>query len=110
MATALWAASAALHTPGDFVECGVNAGFISSAIMHHLDWASLPRTFHLVDSFDGPLLDQFSAEEVASGRRRITDEFPAQGAYVTDLKRIHANYAQWPNARIVQGAVPDVLG
>jgi hypothetical protein len=31
---ALWAASAALRVPGDFVECGVNAGFVSSAIMH----------------------------------------------------------------------------
>ena len=30
---ALWAARAALHVAGDFVECGVNAGFISSAIM-----------------------------------------------------------------------------
>ena len=44
---ALWAASTALHVPGDFVECGVNAGFVSSAIMQRLNWASLPRTYYL---------------------------------------------------------------
>src|SRR5438874_8693234 len=33
---ALWAGTTALRAPGDFVECGVNAGFVSSAIMHHL--------------------------------------------------------------------------
>src|SRR6187431_759588 len=30
--TALWAAQTSLRVSGDFVECGVNAGFMSSAI------------------------------------------------------------------------------
>jgi hypothetical protein len=34
----LWAASIASRVPGDFVECGVNAGFLSSAILRYLDW------------------------------------------------------------------------
>jgi hypothetical protein len=29
---------------------------------------------------------------------------------VTDLERIRANFADWPNVEIVQGVVPDVLG
>ena len=39
--TALWAAERALQTEGDFIECGVNAGFISSAIMRYLRWESV---------------------------------------------------------------------
>ncbi|MFO1082638.1 MAG: hypothetical protein U1E23_18685 [Reyranellaceae bacterium] len=33
----LWAARHAAHPPGDFVECGVNRGFLSSSIMQMLD-------------------------------------------------------------------------
>ena len=44
--TALWAAQTGLRVDGDFVECGVNAGFISSAIMQWLDWNRVGRRFY----------------------------------------------------------------
>src|SRR5688500_18219353 len=40
---ALWAAQVASSLPGDFVECGVNAGFVSAAIMQRLDWANTEK-------------------------------------------------------------------
>src|SRR5262249_53548431 len=52
----LWAASIALQVPGDFVECGVNTGFLSTAILQYFDWANLHRRFFLVDTFAGPVL------------------------------------------------------
>lgn len=67
--TALWAAETSLRVNGDFVECGVNAGFISSAIMRRLDWNRVGRWFHLIDTFAGPVLDQFSKAEVERLRR-----------------------------------------
>src|SRR5689334_9379726 len=70
---ALWAASMSLRVPGDFAECGVNAGFVSSAIMHRLRWNSLDRNFYLIDTFSGPVLHQYSEEEVAHGRRRAAE-------------------------------------
>jgi hypothetical protein len=106
---ALWAATASLHAPGAFVECGVNAGFISSAIMRHLRWNTLDRRFYLIDTFRGPILDQFSPEEIARGRLNIARDALAAGSYVTDLARVRANYAEWPNAVVVQGAIPEVL-
>jgi hypothetical protein len=106
---ALWAARQAAQAEGDFVECGVNAGFTSSAILHHLDWNRRGKAFYLVDTFAGPVLSQFSGEEVRRGRRKVAEEAAAGGGYVTDLDRIRANYAEWPGVRIVQGAVPDVL-
>ncbi len=106
---ALWAAAAALRVPGDFVECGVNAGFVSSAIMRHLDWARQPRRFFLIDTFSGPVFEQFSNEEVRLGKAALARQLLAQGAYVTDVERARANFAEWPNAVVVPGAVPDIL-
>jgi hypothetical protein len=106
---ALWAAGIAARLPGDFVECGVNAGFVSSAIMQRLDWAKTGKRFYLIDTFSGPLLAQYSAAEIDAGRAGLAEEAIASGAYVTDMERVRANYAEWPDVEIVQGAVPGVL-
>ena len=106
---ALWAAKCAVRAEGDFVECGVNAGLISSAIMEHLKWQHIDKVFYLIDTFSGPVLSQYSDEEVQRGQKKVAEDAMAKGAYVTDLERVQANYAEWPNARIVQGAVPEVL-
>lgn len=106
---ALWAASMAARARGDFVECGVNAGFVSSAIMQALDWRSAGRRFWLIDTFSGPVLSQYSPSEIESGRVATAKAALDAGAYVTDLERVRANFAEWPDAVIVQGAVPGVL-
>jgi hypothetical protein len=106
---ALWAATRALETEGDFVECGVNAGFISSAILQYLDWESTGRTFYLIDTFAGPPLAQYSESEIQQGRDKVAREAVASGAYVTDLERVRSNFSQWPHASVIQGEVPGVL-
>lgn len=107
---ACWAAQTALRARGDFVECGVNAGFLSSAIMNKLHWNTLGRRFYLIDTFSGPVFAQYSAEEVSKQRLSIAQKALKAGAYVTDMDRIRANFAEWPNAIVVQGAVPEILG
>lgn len=107
---ALWAAEAALRVPGDFVECGVNAGFVSSAILHHLDWEKTGRQYLLIDTFEGPVVSQFSAGEREAGSLGVVEAAMASGGYVTDLERVRANFAEWPHARVVPGVVPEVLG
>jgi hypothetical protein len=47
----LWAAASAAKLAGDFVECGVNRGFMSSAIMNLLQWDSTGRKFYLFTRF-----------------------------------------------------------
>lgn len=106
---ALWAAKTALRAEGDFVECGVNAGFVSSAIMQKLQWNSLGRRFYLIDTFAGPVLTQYSQEEVEKDRDSVAQRALEAGAYVTDMNRVRANFAEWPGATIVQGAVPRIL-
>ena len=106
---ALWAATAAVPLPGHFVECGVNAGFISSAIMQRLDWRRIDKRFYLIDTFAGPDVSQFSPEEVQHGRRAIAEKALAAGAYLTSVDAVRSNFAEWPNAVVVQGRIPDVL-
>jgi hypothetical protein len=106
---ALWAASNAARLRGDFVECGVNAGFISSAIMQYLDWDRLGKRFYLVDTFAGPSPDQYSPGEIACGRAEVAANALAAGAYVTDIEAVRRNFSSWRNVRIVQGTVPGIL-
>ncbi len=106
---ALWAASRALQARGDFVECGVNAGFLSSAILQYLNWESTGRKFYLIDTFAGPPLEQYSSQEIQQGRDQVARDALASGAYVTDLARVRSNFSQWPNAQVIQGQVPRVL-
>jgi hypothetical protein len=106
---ALWAASSALGTPGDFVECGVNTGFMSSAIMAGLNWGDVAKRFYLIDTFMGPVMSQFSTEEIQRGRLKVAQDQMAVGAYETSVDRVRANFAEWPNAVVVPGTIPDIL-
>src|SRR5262245_44841764 len=46
-----WAAQRAQNLPGDFVECGVNRGGYSRMVVHYVNFARLPKTFYLLDTF-----------------------------------------------------------
>jgi hypothetical protein len=63
----LWAARLAARLPGDFVECGTNRGFLSSAIMTDLDWNKTGRRFYLLDTFSGLAERYVSVEEKKNG-------------------------------------------
>jgi hypothetical protein len=87
----------------------VNAGFLSSAILSYLDWDSLGKRFFLVDTFEGPVVTQFSEEEIARGRLAVVERSMSAGAYVTDIERVRQNYSEWRRIEIVKGCVPEVL-
>jgi hypothetical protein len=105
----LWAAQVGARLEGDFVECGVNRGFLSSAIMEYLDWNSLDRDFYLLDTFAGVDERLVSEQESAAGALAKNAEDLASGFYVRGVEGVRANFAEWPRARIVQGRVPDTL-
>lgn len=105
----LWAAFSASKLDGDFVECGVNRGFLSSAIMEDLEWDRLGKTFYLLDTWVGVdeetiLTRQHTAEEfdINRGRRE-------KGYYALDIEEVRRNFSQWRNVRIIQGRVPETL-
>ena len=104
----LWAAQTAARLPGDFVECGVNRGFLSSAIMELLDWDSLGKTFYLLDTFagiDAAILPD--EERVHAEAANVVGR--SGGFYVQSSELVRRNFAQWRNARIIEGSVPGTL-
>ncbi|MBV9241814.1 MAG: class I SAM-dependent methyltransferase [Acidobacteria bacterium] len=103
----LWAAQTAAHLDGDFVECGVNRGFLSSAIMDLLDWDNTGKIFYLLDTFSGLDPRHIAADGVTAAARN--KEHLASGFYVTDVESVKQNFAEWKNVRIIEGSVPETL-
>lgn len=105
----LWAAKVASSLPGDFVECGVNAGFMSSSIMQALDWDSRGSTFYLLDTFSGIDERYVSDAERAEGILEKNQTLIDAGFYVIDMAPVERNFAQWKNTKIVKGSIPETL-
>ncbi len=51
--TILWAASHCRNIEGDFVGCGTNKGGFAKAICEYLNFATIIKTFYLLDTFEG---------------------------------------------------------
>ncbi len=66
-----WAASHAIHIPGDFVECGVLHGFASAVVCNYLDFAKLPKTFYLYDTFAGLPAETFNRKRTANVEHQL---------------------------------------
>ncbi len=105
----LWAASWASRLPGDFVECGVNRGFLSSAIMDYLTWDSLGKHFYLLDTFKGMDERYISAQDRAAGAIRKNLTNLANGFYTSNTEEVRANFAEWKNLSLIEGAIPETL-
>jgi SAM-dependent methyltransferase len=105
----LWVAACAVRLEGDFVECGVNRGFLSSAIMDYLNWDSLGKQFYLLDTFRG-LDERFvSPEDKASGAVEKNAQNLATGFYVQEIEEVRANFSQWKNVLLIEGSIPETL-
>lgn len=105
----LWAAFSASKFDGDFVECGVNKGFLSSCIMTYLKWDSLGRTFYLVDTFRG--LDErfISDAERKAGVLDRNIRWLECGFYVSGVESVKSNFSEWKNVKIIEGSIPEIL-
>lgn len=106
----LWAAKVAAQQPGDFVECGVNRGALSSAIMTALDWNRQERTFYLLDTFSGLEPKHLSTEEIALGALQTNKAKLNSGFYVNDVESVRKNFSQWSNVELIVGSIPGTLG
>jgi len=99
----LWAATRAVRLPGDFVECGVNRGFMSSAIMHYLDWNRLERRFFLLDTFRGLDGELLTDDEKRMGKTAGFNN------YTECFAEVQRNFAEFHNVVLIRGSVPSTL-
>lgn len=105
----LWAARCAAQNQGDFVECGVAKGFMSSAIMSYLNWDATGRIFYLLDTFSGIDVRYVSAGEIEDGILEKNAHLIEVGLYSTSAEDVIRNFSEWKNARVIVGPVPDTL-
>lgn len=102
--TVLWAARHALNIEGDFVECGVNRGMLSSAIVDYLDWNSLNKSFYLFDTFNGIDESQVTEEEFSKGNM---PHF--RMCYEECYDDVVKNFINYDRINIIKGSVPSTL-
>ena len=101
---ACWAAKHASALSGDFVECGVNTGILSRAIMHVLAFETLTeRRFFLLDTYDGMPAEQLTTGEVEAGFTTYNSQYP------DCYEQVVETFRPYPNAVIIRGKVPDTL-
>lgn len=105
----LWAAAMASKLQGDFIECGVNRGFMSSAIMELLDWNRLGRSFYLLDTFTGIDDRYLSHEDVDVGVLDKNKQDIGRGFYTFDLEAVRRNFSEWDRVKMVIGSIPETL-
>ena len=101
-----WAAERAKELEGDFVECGVNSGFLSRAAMNYIDFKSMnDRKFYLFDTYCGIPEEQISASEKKLGIVESNIKLYSHDIY-DDVKD---TFKDFDNAVLIKGIVPDTL-
>jgi hypothetical protein len=100
----LWAARRGARLEGDFVECGVNRGGFSRAVVEALDFARLDRTFYLMDTFNG-----LAEEYITPGERERGVSRETFAKYTESYDDVREAFAAFPNVTLVRGPIPDTL-
>jgi len=99
---AVLAADKASRLKGDFIECGVNRGGYSRAVMHFVDFPRLGKTFYLLDTFHG-LEDKLISD--AERKRGI----PQVYSYYEECYEAVCRTFEGFRTVIVRGVVPETL-
>jgi len=99
--TVLWAAKRAMQLPGDFVECGVNRGGLSRAIIGYVNFDKSDKKFYLLDTFEG-----YDASVLTEEEKGRIDKF---GNYQSTYEEVKKTFAPFPNVNIIKGSVPGTL-
>jgi hypothetical protein len=97
-----WFADHVKHLEGDFVECGVNTGAYSRAVIDYVDFNRLNKTFYLFDTYEGLVEKLVSEEEKKAG---VDYYF---GNYKNVYDEVVNTFSSF-RTEIVKGTVPETL-
>jgi hypothetical protein len=98
---ACWAAEKGMRLEGDFVECGVFRGGLAMAVAVYTDIKNCSRSMYLLDTFTG-LSEKYAATEEQS-----VDYYMRK--YDDIAGQVRETFMNYPNIKIIQGAVPETL-
>ena len=99
--TVLWAVQHTRDVAGDLVELGVFRGHTSLFCAEYVEFAGWPKTWWLYDTFEGIPDDQQDPGWAEKNRAVY------QGTF--SFAEVAARFAHFPNVRVIQGRVPEVL-
>jgi O-methyltransferase len=97
----LYFAKKASLLSGDFVECGVNKGGLSKAIIEHIDFNHLDKKFYLFDTFEG-----FDSSLLNEKEKETYKNYSSYGG---NYEEILTTFKDYKNVVIKKGSVPDSL-
>lgn len=100
---ACWAAYRSINLDGDFVECGVNRGIISKAVIEYTNFTSTRKKYYLLDTFDGIPLDLATQEEW------LINPVCRNNNYGDTYNFIKQRFSKYQNIIIIKGKVPETL-
>jgi len=98
-----WFANLVKNLEGDFVECGVNTGAYSRAVIEYIDFNKTGKTFYLFDTFEGMPEHLVSEEEKRVGVKEYLGDH-----YKNVYEQVVETFAPF-KVRIVKGIVPETL-
>jgi hypothetical protein len=95
-----WAGFHASRLDGDFIECGVNRGFLSASVMKFVGFESLTdRRFFLFDTYCGLVEEQVTDRDTAAYRN----------VYEDCHRFVVESFRKYRNVVVVKGVVPESL-
>jgi O-methyltransferase len=97
-----WFADHVKELNGDYIECGVNTGAYSRAIIEYIKFNDLKKNFYLLDTFDGLVESLISEDERKQG---ITDYLNSYKNVFDQVKNTFRDF----NVKIIKGVVPETL-
>ena len=100
---ACWFAERASNLEGDLIECGVNRGGISRAIVSYLGEKLQDKRFYLLDTFQGIPVT------ILSDREMLHDKYFKKN-YTECYQDVLNTFKEFPEVSVVKGLVPDTFG
>jgi O-methyltransferase len=98
-----WFADMVKNLEGDFVECGVNTGAYSRAVIDYIDFKSTNKKFYLLDTYEGLVPSMITNAEKKAGIETYLTH------YTNVYDAVVKTFAPF-NTKIIKGPVPDTLG
>lgn len=100
---ACWLAERASRLEGDLIECGVNRGGISRAIVSYIGTRLQGRRFFLLDTFEGIPVSVLSEREMRHNKY-------FEENYTECHQQVLETFRAYPEVVVVKGLVPDTFG
>jgi O-methyltransferase len=94
-----WFADMVRNLEGDFVECGVNTGAYSRAVIEYIDFVKSDKTFYLLDTFEGLEPSLITEEEKKAGIEKYLSH------YENVYEKVKLTFKDF-KVKIIKGIVP----